>query len=723
MKDSMNNPVLSHELFSDAQDAFLRIDYPIVALDTDLKTTYCNKAFRHHFTVEIVDDSEVLNLPCTGEKCTLESLCRDALKTGNPGRCKVLHSGDHFSVEIFPSQSGLTLLIRPDESMDNNETDNEYLADRNRLTIQNMGETFLLIDTNLDVIDANPAFCNSLGYKKEEAISMNVGDFDAMLSKEQILTLLSKAEDVQPLIFDTHYRTRNGELLDMEINIFPIYLRNEKLYVALGRNVTAYVNAKKELQKTNDRLQLLSNSTQDALWEVNVSIGEQWSNEIHQRLFGLDKENHYLGLENWLATIEPARREEVGDSYRVAIEQKNAKWSAEYWFRSATGIEYYVFDRSYFEYDAEGKLKRIVGSMLDITELKKVQDQLAAQKNLSESIVNALPGIFVLINDKGRLVRWNKNLESVSGYSSDEITSLLPNTFFDKAERKILDEKFQEAITIGKATFEADLITKGDQRIPYFFSGWKTIVDSHEMIIGTGIDLVEKKESEKSLKRMEQEMMEHKIREHQKLSRAIISAQERERDFMGRELHDNVNQLLAGTRLYLTMAAKKNGEMKNLVQYPLELLDSGINEIRMLSHKYITPSWDINLKAHTKGLIQLLETASVKVNFDYRLEENSYDEYLSLNIYRILQEQVSNILKYAEAQSVKISMSAKDCTIYIDTIDDGIGFDTSGKWEGIGLSNMGNRVEAYSGKIKITSAPGKGTRIHIHIPILDCNDR
>ena len=85
-------------------------------------------------------------------------------------------------------------------------------------------------------------------------------------------------------------------------------------------------------------------------------------------------------------------------------------------------------------------------------------------------------------------------------------------------------------------------------------------------------------------------------------------------------------------------------------------------------------------------------------------------------LYRIVQEQMNNITKYAQAKEVNIYLTAIDDQILLSIADDGRGFDTSKRNKGIGLKNIQTRIEFYAGSMKIISAPGQGCTLEIAIP-------
>ena len=92
------------------------------------------------------------------------------------------------------------------------------------------------------------------------------------------------------------------------------------------------------------------------------------------------------------------------------------------------------------------------------------------------------------------------------------------------------------------------------------------------------------------------------------------------------------------------------------------------------------------------------------------------DDDLKLNIYRVIQEQINNIIKHADPKNVSVTVIAKNKIIYLTVTDDGKGFDMEKRRTGIGISNMMNRVESFNGKTEIVSSPGNGCRTTIEIP-------
>ena len=219
---------------------------------------------------------------------------------------------------------------------------------------------------------------------------------------------------------------------------------------------------------------------------------------------------------------------------------------------------------------------------------------------------------------------------------------------------------------------------------------------------------------------MEQERMELKDQEQKEITRAVIKAQERERNFIGKELHDNVNQLLASTRMCLSTARATSAGKKDFVDKSIRLIDATIFEIRLLSGKHVTPLRGFDLKDQVQSMIKIMEEGiGFKIYFDYNLPENlELLDDLKLNIYRIIQEQLNNVYKHASASRVQIKMYAEDKWMHVLIHDNGIGFEIGIKKNGVGIVNIVNRVESFNGKVNFETTPGVGCKLEIRIPMV-----
>ena len=700
--------------------AYSRITDAVASVDRDYNIVYVNDVVVNLFpdVKESLIGKSIWELYPENENNELHRLAKKALKTGIPQYFEKFSHRHKFWVEvnIYPSKDGLTVTYKDITKRKLEEMASHKVAMRNSLIIENMRDNFLLTDEDLNVVDINTAFCENSGYTRAELLKMNVTDFDDELTKESIIRNLKKALNRGTVLFDTKNKKKSGDIIDVEVALSEMKIDGKKYFALFGRDVSEFKATQEALRKTNERFELIGTTTQDAVWEVDMVTGKRWANEVHQALYGLNKMDEVPGSEKWENRIHPEERQEVIKSLDTAMGKRKNIWLTEYRFKTENRGWIHVYDRTYMVYDKNNILVRMVGSMLDITEVKKAEEQIRNEKRLSDIIINSLPGVFYLYNEKGKFLKWNKEMENVSGYSHEEIAGMQPQDFFVENDRLIIMENMHKVIESGYGAVEATITTKSGDRIPYYFTGLFTTIDGEKCLIGTGIDLRQIKKAEREMREMEQQILEQRVAEQKKISRAIINSQEKQRNYIGRELHDNVNQILAGARLYMSMGSKQSDYARELIKYPLELLDSGITEIRTLTHKHVTPLREIDLKQLTEKLVEnLLEKSEIKTKLIYEVS-SFIDEDIKTNIYRILQEHVNNIIKHAQCSEVLISIKEVGDNICIVINDNGQGFDINKKREGIGLSNIMNRIQSFDGTFKLESSPGNGCKLKVILP-------
>jgi two-component system sensor histidine kinase UhpB len=335
------------------------------------------------------------------------------------------------------------------------------------------------------------------------------------------------------------------------------------------------------------------------------------------------------------------------------------------------------------------------------------------------SLLESAPDAMVIVNSEGLIQLVNIVTETMFGYAAHELNGvhfrlLLPERY--RQSRLIGNFESLEMTRMGEG-FELFALKKNGTEIPVEIRLSFFTTEEGTFTTAAIRDVTERKAAETALKVMEQEIMNQKIQEQKKIARAIIKAQEKERNRIGQELHDNVNQILIGTKLYLEMAGDADMDTQQLIRSSLDMIQQSITEIRALSARNVTPLKNIDLQQLLQSLVERTNTAGgIVIALTYDAPKINIDDDLKLNIYRIVQEQLNNILKHAHANNGFINVSSQGKNIVVAIGDDGQGFDVSKQRKGIGISNMINRVESFNGEVDIQSEPGKGTKIRITLP-------
>jgi signal transduction histidine kinase len=200
---------------------------------------------------------------------------------------------------------------------------------------------------------------------------------------------------------------------------------------------------------------------------------------------------------------------------------------------------------------------------------------------------------------------------------------------------------------------------------------------------------------------------------------ALLEGQENERRRIIQELHDGVGQLLTAIRMRVEMLEDESS-LKDEIKMQI---NETIAEVRRISYNVMPQALvDFGLEAALRGLCDSMKRySSLVIDFTYVRETDQKMNFdVSTALFRIVQEGLNNVVKYAQASAVNLDIIEKEDEIYLALEDNGKGFDVSKvNSAGIGLQNIRERAKLLNGNADIHSAPGEGTVIEVHIPIDD----
>ena len=224
-------------------------------------------------------------------------------------------------------------------------------------------------------------------------------------------------------------------------------------------------------------------------------------------------------------------------------------------------------------------------------------------------------------------------------------------------------------------------------------------------------------------KRAEEKLLKQELDKQKLIAQAMVDAQEKERAEIGKELHDNINQILSTTKLYLELAKNDNNQRLSLINRSAGNIHNAIHEIRNISRSLVPSSiGDLGLQDSIADLVESIRTTrTIHVEFypagefDARISDKT-----KLMLFRIIQEQVNNVLKHSGARNliIELILAEAERSIELSITDDGKGFiPEKVRKKGLGLSNITSRAELFGGKVTIQSAPGRGCKLRIQIPV------
>jgi signal transduction histidine kinase len=224
--------------------------------------------------------------------------------------------------------------------------------------------------------------------------------------------------------------------------------------------------------------------------------------------------------------------------------------------------------------------------------------------------------------------------------------------------------------------------------------------------------------------RFQQEIM----KQQELASKAVMAAEEKERQRIARDLHDGVGQMMSVAKMNLSAFESNlkfvNADQQESFEKIISLVDESCREVRSVSHNMMPNALlKNNLAIAIKDFVDKIEKRSLKVRVYTEGLDDRMDSNLEIILYRVIQECVNNVIKHAEASRLDISVLKDKEGISATIEDNGKGFDIGDKdrFEGIGLKNIITRIEYLKGIVDFDSSPGRGTLVALNVPFERAN--
>lgn len=409
------------------------------------------------------------------------------------------------------------------------------------------------------------------------------------------------------------------------------------------------------------------------------------------------------------------------DTWRRAGDQDIRE--IEYRIRTKGGEWRWLHSReALFARDDSGQVKQVLGVAHDITERKQMGAMLSEREALLRAIVDTEPECVKLVGPDGRLLSMNPaGLAMIEADSFDQVRGRSIYPLVAKEHRPAFRALTERVFRGESGTLEFSVHgLKGRSRwletkaVP-FRSSWGEIV----ALLGVTRDITERKQAEAALR-------EHGER-LQLLTQQLVRVQEEEARRIGRELHDDLGQLLTTLKITLqTLPRRKDSagfwehvaDLATTVDQAIERVRSVSSDLRptILDDLGLTAAlrWMLDRQAQQAGLKGSLSDCGIETRFPSELETTCF---------RVAQEALTNVVRHARATHVRIELRQEGDELFLQVSDDGAGFDPEqaladiSKGKNLGLLGMQERVALMNGRLSIRSAPGRGTEVSARFPL------
>lgn len=511
--------------------------------------------------------------------------------------------------------------------------------------------------------------------------------------------------------------------------------------------------AREEARDAQERLTFALQKSSIGGWDLDLEDHSALRTLEHDRIFGYESLLPEWTYEIFLGHVLPEDRPEVDRLFGEAIKSKT-DWSFECRIKRNDGKIRWIKAIGGHKKEADGSLRRMAGIVQDITErretetrlreselryktlfedsvvpvweedfseLKKYLEKLKKRgvKNL-RSYFKENPGKLLWCASAIKITEVNQTSVDFFGVKSKvDLILSLPLFFTEESMQVFLEEII--ALANGNTEFEGDIPIRFPSGTIKYIHILLHVLPGHydtlEHVLVSWIDITDRRNYEIALMESERVMRE--------LNRYIEEVRENERLKLSLNLHDDLGQKLTALKMELAWLAKnpdvKSDKLDKKLKSMSEIIDESINTVRkisadlrpgMLNDLGLVPTLQWNLNEFQKS-------SGIKCRLAVSGPECDLGPKISLVLYRIYQESMTNIARHSGAERVQVTIEFNNHDIFMKIRDNGKGINIESLYKrgSFGILGMKERASAIGGEMKIEGTPGRGTVVTVRIPI------
>ncbi len=355
----------------------------------------------------------------------------------------------------------------------------------------------------------------------------------------------------------------------------------------------------------------------------------------------------------------------------------------------------------------------------------RVRTQLALHRQrrslegMFRDVIEFAPDAFILADTEGRIVQINARTEELFGYHRSELVGLPVETLIPRRmhgahedHRKAYTEEFRSP----RMGVGANCLRKDGTEFPGDINLSPLQTSRGRLLMAVVRDVTESRRIQQEISTSRQRLRE--------MAAQGEAMREHERKSIAREVHDELGQVLTALRMDLTFADMRFGnqipELAEKMRDMRGLVDRAIQGVRDVATNLRPGALDMGLPSALDWLcIEFSRHKGIPCQFDHLDQFLELPEDQAISLFRIVQESLTNISRYAQATEVRMSLRRLDGSLVLQVRDNGQGFDpvAAARRKSFGLLGMQERALALGGTLEISAAPGQGTIIEVTVPL------
>lgn len=585
----------------------------------------------------------------------------------------------------------------------------------------------MLVDDAGKIVMQNRRVCEIFGYDSDEWKSLTIEDLVPYKKRgAHVNHRKSYAKEGEARYMrvdgDFHAVTKTGAKKMLQVGLSPIVVKDVPYTLAVVVDVTernkmekALKDSKELIKVERDKYEGVFQNINDGLFILEVLDNDGFRylelNQAIQNLSGV------MSSEVEGKTPDDVFPDQAAYLKSRYIECRDSKEIKTYFERLEFKAGPKELQTSLVPIIKDGRVEAIIGISRDITELVESEKKIRRQEEKLRLALDASEDAFIDWNQEEDTFEYSPVLNKMLGYQTDELPHSLEALIELINPADINNVNVAVINELSSKLKETQL--SHDMRMRKKDGSWLWVQLKAKAVENANSD-------NKRIVGTISDISGDKKRAKEKIE-TILKTEDNERSRIAKEIHDGLQQTLTISAINIGVASNEIDKLsergRSKLKVGLEYLQKAISESRSVAHALVPADiLGLGLVSALNNLIYDYNEAIETIEFrflDNLGKEKITDSNIQLTLYRIAQESINNIIKYAEATEVSVQLKSYDEFFLLTIEDNGVGFDVkkvADKGKGFGLKSIKNRVEAVSGYFEINSSPGKGTMVLIEIP-------
>jgi PAS domain S-box-containing protein len=589
------------------------------------------------------------------------------------------------------------------------------------------------------LVSVNEAFTRLFEFSHEEVIGRTRVELGISTPEWNRLLVAELERDRVIRNLEVCRLTKHGEERFLSLSIDPVKIGERDFLLTTAVDITEKKLAEAMLREREQRLRLALDASQAGSWTRDPDANHVDWDEGFRRLYGFSADEP-TSFDKWLSRVHEDDRASVLAMVDEMKHPTTGAWDSVFRMVRPDGSIAWIQSVGRADRDATGRVTRLTGLELDITDRRRAEEALQARRTeehgreLQLLLESAAQGI-VSLDAQGRIVMANRALEAMFGFGRHELVNepfarLVPASMRDLSAIHRSEDVATPRPTAIAA--HADVVgrRKDGTAFPIEFSLTEVVTSDGRRAIAFVTDMTERRRSAIALQDRTLELERRTVQLRQ-LASDLTLAEQHAREQLAKTLHNGLQQLLVAASINLDQQLRSDvprDPPADLLVQTKQLIDDAIAAARSLSFELSPPM--LKTAGLPMALAWLANWNREKYGLEVRLSTNPLADTPRHDIRTLLFESVRellfNVVKHAQVQQVSVDTAlGPDNTLCITVTDDGIGFDpaslgtrTAAGHGGLGLFSIRERLTLLDGRLDIESARGHGTRFRLVAPRL-----